>query len=166
MTFPTGVDFRKYSDEELTTMLAEAGEASKHARKRGRVMGIVAAHRLEQMKEILLYNELAIWRRENGFDRVEAVEKNRFGDHRPLLPTSWHKRASGGHQTDFSRQLQLDQSHSLFSRLPAHCIKGFLSFVRDDEQQRFPLLCHAFVHAWMLLQLPQALSSALRLSIS
>ena len=87
MTFPTGVDFRKYSDEELTTMLAEAGEASKHARKRGRVMGIIAAHRLKQMKEILLYNELAIWRRENGFDRVEAVEKNRFGDHRSLPPT-------------------------------------------------------------------------------
>ena len=38
MAFPTGVDFRKYSDEELTAMLAEAGEASKHARKRGRVM--------------------------------------------------------------------------------------------------------------------------------
>ena len=87
MTFPTGFDFRKYSDEELTTMLAEAGEASKHARKRGRVMGIVAAHRLEQMKEILLYNDLAIWRRENAFDRVEAVEKNRFGDHRSLPPT-------------------------------------------------------------------------------
>ena len=87
MTFPTGVDFRKYSDEELTTMLAEAGEASKHARKRGRVIGIVAAHRLEQMKEILLYNELATWRRENGFDRVEAVETNRFGDHRSLPPT-------------------------------------------------------------------------------
>ena len=87
MTIPTGVDFRKYSDEELTTMLAEAGEASKHARKRGRAMGIVAAHRLKQMKEILLHNELAIWRRENGFDRVEAVEKNRFGDHRSLPPT-------------------------------------------------------------------------------
>ena len=59
MTFPTGVDFRKCSDEELTTMLAEAGEASKHARKRGRVMGIVAAHRLKQMKELLMYEERA-----------------------------------------------------------------------------------------------------------
>ena len=68
-------------------MLAEAGEASKHARKRGRVMGIVAAYCFKHMKEILLYNELAIWRRENGFDRVEAVEKNRFGDHRSLPPT-------------------------------------------------------------------------------
>ena len=88
MTFPTGVDFRKYSDEELTTMLAEAGEASKHARKRGRVMGIVAAHRLKQMRELLImYEELATWRRENGFDRVDAVEKNWSGDHRSLPPT-------------------------------------------------------------------------------
>ena len=69
MTFPTGVDFRKYSDEELTTMLAEAVEASKHARKRGRVMGIVAAHRLEQMKEILLYEELA-----TGGERTALIE--------------------------------------------------------------------------------------------
>ena len=87
MTFSTGVDSRKYSDEELTTMLAEAGEASKHARKRGRVMGIVAAHRLKQMRELLMYEDLATWRRENGFDRVEAVEKNWFGDHRSLSPT-------------------------------------------------------------------------------
>ena len=55
MTFPTGVDFRKYSDEELTTMLAEAGEASKHARKLGRVMVVVAAHRIKHVKEFLAY---------------------------------------------------------------------------------------------------------------
>ena len=81
MTFPTGVDIRKYSDEELTTMLAEAGEASKHARKLGRVMGVVAAHRIKDVKEFLTYQQLATWRRENGFDRVEAV------DHRSLPPT-------------------------------------------------------------------------------
>ena len=81
MTFPTGLDFRKYSDEELTAMLVEAVEASKHARKRGRVMGIVAAHRLEQMRTLLMYEELATWRRDNGFDRVEDV------DHRSLPPT-------------------------------------------------------------------------------
>ena len=82
MTFPTGgVDIRKYSDEELATMLAEAGEASKHARKLGRVMGVVAAHRIKDVKEFLPYQQLATWRRENGFDRVEAV------DHRSLPPT-------------------------------------------------------------------------------
>ena len=81
MTFPTGLDLRKYSDEELTAMLVEAVEASKHARKRGRVMGIVAAHRLKQMRTLLMYEELATWRRDNGFDRVEDV------DHRSLPPT-------------------------------------------------------------------------------
>ena len=81
MTFPTGLDFRKYSDEELTAMLVEAVEASKHAQERGRVMGIVAAHRLKQMRTLLMYEELATWRRDNGFDRVEDV------DHRSLPPT-------------------------------------------------------------------------------
>ena len=60
MTFPTGVEIRKCSDEELTTILDEAGEASKHARKLGRVMGIVAARRLKHMREFLAYEELAI----------------------------------------------------------------------------------------------------------
>ena len=87
MTFPTGVDFRKYSDEELTAMLVEAGEASKHARKRGRVMGIVAAHRLKQTRELLMYEELATWRRENGFDRVMEGEESCFPGHRSLPPT-------------------------------------------------------------------------------
>ena len=49
MTFPTGVvEIRKCSDGELETMLDEAREASKHSHKLGRVMGIVAAHRLQQ----------------------------------------------------------------------------------------------------------------------
>ena len=78
MTFPTGVEIRIYSDEELTTMLDEAREASKHARKLDRVMGIVAAHRIKQMKEFLAYEEPAIWRRENGFDRAVEGEESCF----------------------------------------------------------------------------------------
>ena len=87
MTFPTGVDFRKYSEKELTTMLEEAGEVSKHARKLGRVMGVVAAHRIKDVREFLAYQQLATWRRENGFDRVAAAEKSWSGDHRSLPPT-------------------------------------------------------------------------------
>ena len=88
MTFPiVGLDFRKYSDEELTAMLVEAREASKHARKRGRVMGIVAAHRLKQMRTLLMYEELATWRRENGFDREMEGEESCFTGHRSLPPT-------------------------------------------------------------------------------
>ena len=87
MTFPTGVEIRKYSDEELTTMLEEAGEVSKHARKLGRKMGIVAAHRIKQMKKFLIYEELAIWRRENGFNRVADGEDDWFHGPRSLPPT-------------------------------------------------------------------------------
>ena len=88
MTFPTGViEIRTYSDEELTTMLEEAREASKHARKLGRVMGIVAARRLKHMREFLMYEELAIWRRMNGFDRVAEDEESCFHSHRSLPPT-------------------------------------------------------------------------------
>ena len=77
-------EIRRCSSEELKTMLEEAGEASKHARKLGRVMGIVAAHRLKQMRELLMYQELAISRRENGFDRAE---ESHFYVHRSLPPT-------------------------------------------------------------------------------
>ena len=60
MTLPTGViDIRKCSDEELKTMLDEAGEASKHSHKLGRVIGIVAVHRLKNVRELLAYQELA-----------------------------------------------------------------------------------------------------------
>ena len=77
MTFPTGVaEIRKCSDEELRTTLDEAREASKHSRKLGRVMGIVAAHRLQQMKDLLTFEKLATWRRMNGFDRVVDGEDN------------------------------------------------------------------------------------------
>ena len=55
--------------------------------KFGRVMGIVAAHRLKQMRELLMYEELAIWRRENGFDRVAEGEERCFPGHRSLPPT-------------------------------------------------------------------------------
>ena len=60
---------------------------SERERNRRRLQAIVCDHHLKQVKDFLLYNELAIWRRENGFDRVEAVEKNRLGDHRSLPPT-------------------------------------------------------------------------------
>ena len=88
MTFPTGtIEIGTYSDEELTTMLDEAREASKHARKLGRVMGIVAAHRIKQMKEFLAYEELAIWMRMNRFDRVAEDKESCFHGHRSLPPT-------------------------------------------------------------------------------
>ena len=81
------IDITKCSDEELKTMLGEAREPSKHSWKLGRVMGIVAAHRLKEIRELLAYQELATWRRMNGFDRVADGEDNWFHSHRSLPPT-------------------------------------------------------------------------------
>ena len=101
MTFPTGViDIRKCSDEELKAMLDEAREASKHSRKLGRVTEIVAAHRLKHVREFLMYEELAIWRKMNGFDRVVEDEESCFHVHRSLPPTPEEYAASLWHEVN------------------------------------------------------------------
>ena len=73
MTFPTGVvEIRKYSDEELKTTVEESRETSKHLRKLGRVMGIVADHRLQQLKHFQAREQLATWRRTHGYNRDDS----------------------------------------------------------------------------------------------
>ena len=72
------IEIRKCSDEELKTMLDEAREASKHSRKLGRVMGIVAAHRIQKMRDLLAFEKLATWSKMKGFDRVVDGEDNWF----------------------------------------------------------------------------------------
>ena len=68
-------------------MLDEAREAFKHLCKLGRVMEIVAAHRLQKMRDLLTFEKLATWRRMNGFDRVADGEDNWFHGPRSLPPT-------------------------------------------------------------------------------
>ena len=95
MTFPTDViEIRKCSDEEPKTMLDEAREASKHSRKLGRVMGIVAAHHIQKMRDLLTFEKLATWRRINGFDRVVDGEDNWFHGSRSHPPTPQEFNAS------------------------------------------------------------------------
>ena len=60
MAFPTSVvEIRNCSDEELKIVLEEARKASKHSCKLGRVMGIVADHRLQQMEDLQALEKLA-----------------------------------------------------------------------------------------------------------
>ena len=60
MAFRTGgAEMKKYSDEELKAVLAESREASKHSWKLGRVMEIVAYHRLQQLKHFQAREQLA-----------------------------------------------------------------------------------------------------------
>ena len=83
MSFLPDMVQKGWTEEEVFGICFE----SERERNRRRLQAIVCDHHLKQVKDFLLYNELAIWRRENGFDRVEAVEKNRLGDHRSLPPT-------------------------------------------------------------------------------
>ena len=88
MTFPTGVvEIRKCSDEELKTMLEEAIEASKHSRKLSKVIGIVADHRLQQLKHFQAREQLATWRRADGYDRHDSWMHGT----RPLSPDEFTK---------------------------------------------------------------------------
>ena len=73
MTFPTGMGkMRKYSDDELKVMLEESKETSKHSRKLGRGMGIVADRRLQQLQHFQTMEQLATWRRTHGYDRDDS----------------------------------------------------------------------------------------------
>ena len=73
MAFPTGMgEMKKYSNDELKEMLEESREASKHSRKLGRVMGIVADRRLQQLQYFQAREQLATWRRTHGYDRDDS----------------------------------------------------------------------------------------------
>ena len=59
----------EYSDEEISTVLAESRQARKHLRTLGNVTETLAAYRLKEMKSLQAVEKLATWRRTNGYDR-------------------------------------------------------------------------------------------------
>ena len=77
MPFLPDIVKKGWTEEEVFGICFE----SERERNRRRLQAIVCDHHLKDVKEFLAYQQLATWRRENGFDRVEAV------DHRSLPPT-------------------------------------------------------------------------------
>ena len=77
MSFLPDIVKKGWTEEEVFGICFE----SERERNRRRLQAIVCDHHLKDVKEFLAYQQLATWRRENGFDRVEAV------DHRSLPPT-------------------------------------------------------------------------------
>ena len=65
-------EIRKYLDDELKEMLEESRETSKHLRKLGRVMGIVADHCLKKLQYFQAREQLATWRRTHGYDSDDS----------------------------------------------------------------------------------------------
>ena len=52
-------------------------------------MGIVADHRLQQMKDLQTLEKLATWRRMNGFDRIAADDNQWASRPLPLTPAQF-----------------------------------------------------------------------------
>ena len=78
---------KRYSEDEIFAVLHDSDQDRKRGRVLTKVTETVAAHRLQQMKELLALEKLATWRRMNGFDRVVDGEDNWFHGPRSLPPT-------------------------------------------------------------------------------
>ena len=78
---------KEYSEDEIFAVLHESGQDRKRRRVLAKVTETVAAHRLQQMKDLLALEKLATWRRMNDFDRVVDGKDNRFHSPRSLPPT-------------------------------------------------------------------------------
>ena len=83
----------KYSEDEISPMIAESREARKHLRKLGKVMKTVATHCLKQLTHLHAVEKLATWRRTYGFDRL-ADGDDHYWVYGPLPPTPEQTTAS------------------------------------------------------------------------
>ena len=88
MTFSTGsscVMEMKYSEDEMSAIIAESREAYKRLQKLGMIRKTVATHRLKKLRHLHAAEKLATWRRTYGFDRLEDGDARWV--HGPLPPT-------------------------------------------------------------------------------
>ena len=86
-TFLADMIKKGYTEDEAFGVLFESQRDRRRRRLQAIVIEEVAAHNLKKMNELLTYQELVIWRRENGFDRVAEGEESCFPGHRSLPPT-------------------------------------------------------------------------------
>ena len=97
-TFLTIMTEKGYTQKEVFDILFESEKDRKRRRMQAIVIETVAAHRLQKIRELLAYHELATWRRMNGFDRVADGEDNWFHGPRSPPPTPQEYHASLRHE--------------------------------------------------------------------
>ena len=85
--FQTDVVKMEYSEDEIFAVLNESEKARKRRQILAKVTETVAAYRLQQMKDLQAREQLATWRKMNGFDRVADGEDNWFHGPLSLPPT-------------------------------------------------------------------------------
>ena len=90
-TFLNDMVDKGYTKKEVLDVLYESEEEKERRRLSAIVTKAVDAIRLENVREFLTCQQLATWRRMNGFDRVANDEKKWFGGHRslPLTPEQY-----------------------------------------------------------------------------
>ena len=90
-TFLNDMVNKGYTKKEVLDVLFESEEEKERRRVSAIVTKAADAIRLENVRELLAYQQLATWRRMNGFDRVRNDEKKWFGGHRllPLTPEQY-----------------------------------------------------------------------------
>ena len=93
MTFFTDMMEKGYTQKEIFAVLFESEKDEKRRRMQAIVTETVDAHRLQKMRELLAFEELATWRRMNGFDQVVGGEDSWFHA-RSLPPTPQQYTAS------------------------------------------------------------------------
>ena len=76
-----------YTKKEALDVLFESERERKLRRMQAIVIETVAPHRIKKIRDFLAYQELATWRRMNGFDRVADGDGNWFHGHRSLPST-------------------------------------------------------------------------------
>ena len=86
-TFLADMIKKVYTEDEVFGVLFESERERRRRRLQAIVTEEVAAHNLKKMNELLTYQELVIWKRENEFDRVGDGEDDWFHGPRPLPPT-------------------------------------------------------------------------------
>ena len=89
MSFSTGsscVVNMKYSEDEISAMIAESREACKHLCKLGMIRKTVATHRFKELRHLRAVEKLATWRMTYGFDRLEDGNDQWVHGPLPLTP--------------------------------------------------------------------------------
>ena len=86
-TFLTDIINKGYTQNEVLDVLFESEQEREGRRILAIVTKTVDALRLKNMRELLAYQELATWRRMNGFDRVVEGEESCLYGYRWLHPT-------------------------------------------------------------------------------
>ena len=72
-TFLTDLKKKRCTQDDTFAVIIESERERKRRRLQAIVIEEVAAHNLKKMNELLTYQKLVIWRRENGFDRPAAI---------------------------------------------------------------------------------------------